>query len=275
MTKQTATSAITLANDFYTKVTSKETPPKGGEWVIAPDFDQLRLCVGKSFAGTSVIPGEPGMSWTVSHLKKQEWYTQEQHEKGMCFSLGFPIYDATKQNSLIVAKKMNKETKELASVAIVLEYDPTKKTRFWGKMDKGVKTMSAAFKMMKATSVPDLYSDKTHGKEMKYFMKKVDKMTESYKTWHKVDGPQEKHWYVNIVAVNPEYHGQGLGHELLSKVNELADAQCAIQYLECGAYNAQFYEKMGYKIISSRTIPDPENPALASFGACIMVREPH
>jgi ribosomal protein S18 acetylase RimI-like enzyme len=65
--------------------------------------------------------------------------------------------------------------------------------------------------------------------------------------YHHRDVPPA-HWYVMVVGVSPEAHGQGLGRALLEPVMNRADAAGLPCYLETAQpKNITFYEYLGFK----------------------------
>ena len=65
--------------------------------------------------------------------------------------------------------------------------------------------------------------------------------------YHHRDVPPA-HWYVMVVGVSPEAHGQGLGRALLEPVMNRADAAGLPCYLETAQpKNVTFYEHLGFK----------------------------
>lgn len=255
---------------------------------IAPqdmDFHELRACLGAAFAGTETVKGEPLLGWTASHLSEQDWYTHDEHRQVCTFGLGFPIYDALQlpKESLIVARKGSDETKDkegsvaVAAAAVIVEYNPKKKEGFWSKMCYGWRTMWAFMTMAKVGKMPQLYTESQYKADMKYYHEKLDdSFLKTIDQWHRDDGPEEVHWYIRTVGVEPSHHGQGLGRELMEEVNSLADEQQVIQYLECGTNNVGFYERMGYKVRAQKMLKDPVDPSSDSKGCgiVVMVRSP-
>ena len=70
-------------------------PSKGnGEWVVDPDYEETRSLLGRSFAGTATVSGNPEIEWAAEHLLEDEkdWYTPEQHEQTVTFFMGIPIF---------------------------------------------------------------------------------------------------------------------------------------------------------------------------------------
>lgn len=70
-------------------------------------------------------------------------------------------------------------------------------------------------------------------------------VTDSFR--HK-DCPQP-HWYLNGLAVSPQFQGQGIGSKLLQPVLELADRKREICYLFTSTEGAvRFYQRQGFKV---------------------------
>lgn len=78
-----------------------------------------------------------------------------------------------------------------------------------------------------------------------------------------------------MVGVIPSVNGTGMGKEVVEKVNDLADEQGVVCYLECGADTVGFYQKMGYSEESKVTVPDPVDPSKDPFECYIMVCKPN
>ncbi|MBB6052235.1 GNAT family N-acetyltransferase [Armatimonas rosea] len=71
---------------------------------------------------------------------------------------------------------------------------------------------------------------------------------------HKVHAP-EKHWYLFFLAVDPAFHGQGIGGELLKQGIARAEAQGVPIYLETQAEeNVRFYTRRGFVVKEEREI---------------------
>lgn len=255
-------------------------PKRAGHWEFRPGFEEVRTCVGKSFAGTEDIAGEPLVAWCCSHLKKLDWYTSELHQESCTFIMGFPIYDdLSKKDTLVVAKKEYNDNTgtagELASVAIVMEYDPSKQEpNLFSKLLKLWQEMMAFLSMWQSGPLPTLFTNRSNKDAAKACEKRGKTLISLMEKSHKEEGPQYPHWYVHMVAVHPSYHGKGYGRELMEKVNELADNESAVQYLECGIPNVKFYEKMGYEVQSIKTVVDPIDPTAEPGKGVIMMRKP-
>jgi len=58
--------------------------------------------------------------------------------------------------------------------------------------------------------------------------------------------PRERHWYLQLLAVDPTVQGTGLGSALVRAHLEIVDAQRLPAYLETTAENLPFYRRLGF-----------------------------
>jgi GNAT superfamily N-acetyltransferase len=67
--------------------------------------------------------------------------------------------------------------------------------------------------------------------------------------------PEEPHWYLAVVGVDPPDQGRGLGGALLSAFLEQVDRDGAPSYLECDREaNLPFYERAGYEVCATTRV---------------------
>lgn len=106
-------------------------------------------------------------------------------------------------------------------------------------------------------------------------MKALDK---AVKNLHKTHA-SAPHIFIQIVAVDPDEQGQGLGKLMLEAVNAIGDALSLPVYLECdgGSKNEAVYTKMGYAVAGKEElvlkVKGKEDEAFAN-GMNAMRREP-
>lgn len=235
-----------------------------------PDFEETRQLFGKSFAGTSSVPGEPVFDWAVNHIP--EWYTLGEHKRVSTFGMSFPLYLAMKKNALVVSERLDSE---IVSAAVILEYDRSKTEKLANKFVEAWRVFKVFCKLMQQDRrLPKLFVNRKFKKDSRHSLEKGKVVAASFEKWHKEEGPEELHWYIQMVGVAPEQNGKGLGRELMEKVNELADQVGVSCYLECGASKTGFYEKMGYRVLSERLIDDPVDCKREPLEAYIMLRKP-
>lgn len=75
------------------------------------------------------------------------------------------------------------------------------------------------------------------------------------------DEMTEPHWYIWLLAVDPQYQGQGLGGALLRSLTSRADAQGAPVYLwTVQPHNVPFYEHLGFQVVTHAVEPSSRMP---------------
>ena len=78
-----------------------------------------------------------------------------------------------------------------------------------------------------------------------------------------------KHWYLGVLAVDPEYQGKGLGSQLVRGMLTRIDEEGLPCYVETeGEKNVAMYERFGFEVLEEYAIPDTKDKLVA------MLREP-
>lgn len=68
--------------------------------------------------------------------------------------------------------------------------------------------------------------------------------------------PEQPHWYLALLGVDPTRQGQGLGRELLMPVLTRCDREIEAAYLETQKpENLPFYERFGFKVLDEVGVP--------------------
>ena len=68
--------------------------------------------------------------------------------------------------------------------------------------------------------------------------------------------PEEPHWYLATLGVEPESQGRGLGSALLGPVLELCDAGAVPAYLESSTPRSRaLYERHGFAVVEELVLP--------------------
>lgn len=68
--------------------------------------------------------------------------------------------------------------------------------------------------------------------------------------------PKVPHWYLFFLGVEPELQGQGLGGKLLERLNERADRDGVVGYLETDREsNLRLYQRYGFQIVTDDVLP--------------------
>lgn len=62
--------------------------------------------------------------------------------------------------------------------------------------------------------------------------------------------PEDPHWYLPVMGVDPRVQGQGYGAALLGKSLDDCDSSCGLAYLESSnPTNVPFYHRHGFEVI--------------------------
>ncbi|CAB9498365.1 N-acetyltransferase [Seminavis robusta] len=267
-------STLTVHQALYGNEEKSSSSPKNlSKWTLEADSDKLRCALGEAFAGTDTVGGEPILDWGFGHCS----FKPEERVQLFQFMMAYPLYeDIQKPSFQICSENGNGDIKSLASV---VEYDndrnnskkPFKKIREgWANL---VTTMRLL--LVHKEKVPDLFKSPDRKADLKRMEQKLGKnFQEKCDQWHFEHGPKGKHWFVHMVGVVPDHQGQGMGKELMAKLNDMADKMNQAMYLEAGERNRRFYEKMGFVVQHTVTLEDPDD-AENSFLVHLMTREPH
>ena len=196
------TSTIQTAEQIYRTRSHKVASGDDAEWIVAPSFNETRKVLGKSFAGTDDIAGEPVCDWGVNHIG--DWMfdnNREEYRKMLEFGLGFPIYGAIKDERSFLISKRDNVTGEIISASAIVEYNPETQGSLGTKFLEGWRTLKAFLVlMMQAEKVPKLFADKQYKAECDHFEKKMKHALICTTKWHKEEGPKEVHWYIPTVG---------------------------------------------------------------------------
>lgn len=76
-----------------------------------------------------------------------------------------------------------------------------------------------------------------------------DLMEESFEKFLKYH-PQEPHWYMSFMGVDPSFQGQGIGSAILKHSLQECDRTQHLAYLEASSErNVSFYQRFGFEVI--------------------------
>jgi ribosomal protein S18 acetylase RimI-like enzyme len=75
--------------------------------------------------------------------------------------------------------------------------------------------------------------------------------------WLESHIPDEPHWMLDMVGVDPDQQGQGIGSALVRHGLSLADRDGVSAFLETGnPRNVPYYERLGFRVIDEGNAPD-------------------
>jgi ribosomal protein S18 acetylase RimI-like enzyme len=99
-------------------------------------------------------------------------------------------------------------------------------------------------------------------------MQKMRKFDEYVENKHRELMP-EKHWYLSVLAVDPDYQGNGYGSQLIRGMLSRIDEEGLPCYVETeGEKNVAMYEHFGFEVLEEFTIPNSKDKLIA------MLRKP-
>jgi len=191
--------------------------------------------------------------------------------------LGFFAYETLQKGGFSLGIK-DEEDGSLKSLVIFREYDPAKEKRhsLLDKIRDFVTSFRAYFSMKgDPVGLPKILDDPLLNKKFQSSSTVAQQIVEPMHKWHTQYAPQQKHWYVAIVASDIDCQGKGYGKKVIDLLGQAADQIGIACYLECPDYNRKFYEKCGYTATKATTmsLSDPTLGDLSSPGY-LMTREP-
>lgn len=69
-------------------------------------------------------------------------------------------------------------------------------------------------------------------------------------------------WYVEVIAVNPDRQGRGLGSRMMQAVLEVIQSEPV--FLECtDKSNIGFYEKFGFRVVDEAKLQDGDDVTIS------------
>jgi ribosomal protein S18 acetylase RimI-like enzyme len=247
---------------------------KGGTWVSDVSFDELRKQIGKSFARTEKIRGEPMLSWMLETSMKIP--SQCSKAEIMTFIMSIFINEELAKKGVAFCKKT--EQGDIASTVLVREWSISSETglwRSWTKMVDKIREVILVVRLGMAGDIPEVFTSKKFKDDAKRFIIQGKAMRTVQLPWHIEHGPKGKHWYVTVVGTSPSCQGQGVGSEMMNRIGELADAERMDCYLKCGKENLRFYEKCGFREVATKMLPDQINTNDGKPFACSLMIRPH
>lgn len=236
---------------------------KAERTVLGLQNHEIRPVIGKAFGGTTIDKCETIIACVFKAFGTLS--DKERQEMAAC-DMGFFAYHTIHKGGLafgIQEDDTNKDggsssSSSLKAVVVFREYDPAKENhtpnfldRFWSSV-----TDLRAYYHMKfdPLGLPELLKDSSQEKKFCKSGEVSDLIFEQFHEYHIQYAPQEKHWYIAIVATDPESHGKGYGKQVMNLMGQVADATGMACYLESPQYNQRFYEKCGYEVTKDVTV---------------------
>ncbi|KAH8054559.1 transferase [Aureococcus anophagefferens] len=120
--------------------------------------------------------------------------------------------------------------------------------------------------------IPKLFTDDALQAQSIVVERRADVAMGQLRTMHH-DHADKPHWYVGILAVDPQHQGKGLGAKLCRAVSAMADKDGLPCYLGCsGPRNRAIYTHLGYGEVECYKLVDPAGDGEPYEELCAMVR---
>ena len=85
---------------------------------------------------------------------------------------------------------------------------------------------------------------------------------EAYSNIKKANKPPQPHFYIDILAVNPESQGKGIGRALLSKVHQISEQDSESYGVALDTHtqeNVDYYKRCGYEVSAEVQLENLQN----------------
>jgi len=218
-------------------------------------FFEARKLIGAAFGGKTIETADKIMSSMV--LKPLDLGSPEQakdRQELAAFCLGFFTHELIAKGGMAVGIR---KSGQLKAAVVFREYEISKDAQepnIFGRISAIIGFIKAYLAMRKdPLGLPAILSDKSKQKKLKESLNKVQPMENNLRKWHAEHGPKGPHWYVGLVASDPETQGQGHCKEALNLLSRAADECQMTCYLECNDRLRKYYEKFGFQATKAVT----------------------
>jgi len=239
-------------------------PAAGGQWVTDCCFDELSRVMGRAWVGTAKAPGEAAKEWMTSHVHYPDALSQEQLA---VYYMGSSIAQAMRRGAVILAARQEEDVISaliFSERRCISDQRSSYKDPWW---ELGVTLRLADF------SLPKLMQCPVYQGQQGLSLRKASALSDMKQGYHDTHRP--KYWSIEMVAIDPEQQGRGLGKVLLQRFCVLADDAGMACYLEAaGPKNANFYRSCGFYTVQSLSVADPTDSNGHSLRVDIMRRLP-
>jgi ribosomal protein S18 acetylase RimI-like enzyme len=228
----------------------------------------IDICA-RSFAGTAKSPPAQEFHWMLGDADMSDEAKQKERAEQTAAAMGFCVHYAflLGQGGLVLQAKpgawegSGTNDGKPACIAILQVY-PT-------KYSTSTMKLMSAFSASGASKWTKAQKDFMNGKKMAALDAVLGKVHKK----HASDG----HIYLQVLAVDPEAQGSGLGRKMLVALNKYADVMGLPLYLECsGEKNPKIYEKFGYTTVGKEDVTATDKGGTEELpgGLIVMRREP-
>ena len=219
------------------------------------DFCQARKVIGGSFGGSTAERADELMLYALRDRDSRDMTTDRQEM--VSFSMGFFLYELLHSKNGIafgihdehgqVGEPSQDSANEFKAVVVFREYNPRVEERkgpfsfLINRIREFLRNMRAYLSMKShSLGLPTiLLNDK---EKIRVFERcGIEQMSAQLKMWHSQYGRRVLHWYIGLVATDPNSQGQGFGRKVMNLLSQAADECNAVCYLESPERNGEFY----------------------------------
>lgn len=229
-------------------------------------WDAIDL-LGRSFAGVSEeAPGEPVLSWLLPSLQ----YDNPHRQPYIGFLAAIDRIPHIKTGGGLLATR-----DASGNLAAIIHFYRMKSgpPGFWARMGANWRRMRAWIDLGARKRIPELLSNakaretKAFGEKLKVELTARSKsLSNAPQDLHHKHAPDQHHYYVSLVAVEPSMQGQGHCGKLMRAINRISDAEGVSLFLDCEAENGKVYERMGYTRVATETVTFAPGDELTIIG---------
>ena len=262
--------ACTSSDNVYPAEIPESVDLEGLEVLNSKDGDSVLQAIdvsARAFAGTATAQPPREIDWLLQDVpdKTNPSQLQERVHRLNAFQATCVHYAFNLGRRGLVLVARSSDSKKITGCVMLYLY-PQK----WSPSIDGM------FAAEKACMSADKQSKFSKAQQAFLTSKRMSAMDKVLLNMHKkyATGP---HICVQVVAVDPEAQGQGVGRKMMRAVNTIADAMNLPCYLECDdGKNEGVYTKFGYTLLGKEKLTAKENGTEAEFPGemCAMRRDP-
>ena len=241
-------------------------------------FHEARNVIGDAFGGSPASKGSDlinsALSQTMPGILGDDETSTFNRQALNAFSLGFFAHEQLTMGGTMFGIRDN-SSGAVKAVIVFREYG-VKSEKKANKIVAFYHNFRAYISMSRdPLGLPEILKDKVEMKRYQRGMARMEALDGVMRGWHEKYGPREPHFYVGIVASDPENQGKGYCKELMQLLGAAAD-ECHIAcYLETQEKNRPYYEKFGYKPVANNdlVIEEREGSDEIRLPGSVMVRD--
>ena len=220
-------------------------------------FHEARKVIGDAFGGSPASKGSDlinsVLAQTMPTIINDDEASTANRQALNAFSLGFFAHELLVKGGTIFGIR-DRSSGALKAVVVFREYNQSTEKKP-NKIVALYHNFRAYISMSKdPLGLPEILKEKGEMKRYQNAMKRMESLNGVMCGWHKEFGPQGEHFYVGVVASDPDGQGKGYCKEVMQLLGAAADDCHMACYLETQEKNQQYYEKFGYESVAQNDL---------------------